>query len=321
MEPVPGAHSPFVQYRPLGSTGLQVSILGLGAANLGGVYGDVVEADAIRTVHRAFDLGINLFDASPYYGGTRAETVLGQALRTLPRDQFVLSTKAGRYGPNEFDFSPARLRQSLDESLRRLQQDHVDVFLLHDVEFGDLDQVLFESLPALRELQRMGKVRFVGLTGLPLSIFRRALAAGVKFDVALSYCHATLFDTTLLELAPELANNGIGVLNASPAAMGLLSSHGPREWHPAPPSVRAACRAAAELCTAKGTEIAELALSYTCRLPGFASTLCGTADPREIEANVRAATSLPDPELLASVLEVLKPIRNATWLQGRPENQ
>lgn len=298
-----------------------MSRLGLGAANLGGVYGEVDEADAIRTVHRAFDLGINLFDASPYYGGTRAETVLGKALRTLPRDQFLLSTKAGRYGPQQFDFSPARLRQSLDESLQRLHQDHVDLFLLHDVEFGDLDQILQESLPALRELQAAGKARFVGLTGLPLAIFRRALAAGVRFDVALSYCHATLFDTTLQNLAPDLAANGIGVLNASPAAMGLLSSHGPRDWHPAPASVRAACRAAAELCTAHGQEIAELALSYTCTLPGFASTLCGTAAPDEIEANVRAANSAPDPELLAQVLSLLEPIRNVTWPQGRPENQ
>lgn len=310
-----------MQQRPLGPTGLHVSHLGLGAANLGGVYGDVDEATAIRTVHLASELGINLFDASPYYGNTRAETVLGKALRSLPRDSFVLSTKAGRYGPADFDFSPARLRQSLDESLRRLQQDHVDLFLLHDVEFGDLDRILHESLPALQELKHTGKVRFTGLTGLPLGIFRRALAAGAPFDVALSYCHATLFDTTLVELAPTLAARGIGVLNASPAAMGLLSSHGPRDWHPASATIRTACRTAAEHCRARGVELAELALSYTATLPGFASTLCGTASPRELAANVRAVENPPDPQLLAEVRAILRPIDGQSWLQGRPENQ
>lgn len=306
---------------PLGSTGLRVSRLGLGAANLGGVYGAVDERRAIAAVHRAFELGVTLFDASPYYGDTRAETVLGEALRALPRDHYVLSTKCGRYGADGFDFSPARLRRSLRESLGRLRQERVDLFLLHDVEFGDLDRIFGESLPALRELQATGAVGWIGLTGLPLAIFRRALAAGAPFDVVLSYCHATLFDTTLLGLAPTLAARGIGVLNASPAAMGLLSSHGPRDWHPAPPDVRAACAAAAAWCTARGVEIAELALSYTASLPGFASVLCGTADPREVEANVAAVERAPDPELLAGVQAILAPIRDRTWPQGRPENQ
>ncbi len=310
-----------MHYRPLGTTGIQVSSLGLGAANLGGVYGAVDEGVAIRTVHRAFELGVNLFDASPYYGDTRAETVLGKALQSLPRDQFTLSTKAGRYGPNVFDFSPARLRTSLDESLQRLQQDHVDLFLLHDCEFGDFTAILHESLPALQALKQTGKVRHVGLTGLPLSLFRRALAAGAPFDIALSYCHATLFDTTLVPLAPELHARGIAVLNASPAAMGLLSSHGPRDWHPAAPALRTACRTAAALCEARGVELAELALSFTATLPGFASTLCGTASPREIEGNVRAVLTPPEPDLLAAVRAVLAPFFGQTWLQGRPENQ
>jgi L-galactose dehydrogenase len=308
-------------YRPLGTTGLQVPVLGLGAANLGGVYGDVDEAEAIATVHRAFDLGVTLFDASPYYGATRAETVLGRALRDLPRDRYILSTKAGRYGPDDFDFAPARLRQSLDDSLRRLQQDHVDLFLLHDCEFGDLDVILRLSLPALQDLKRSGKVRFVGLTGLPLAIFHRALAGPTPFDVALSYCHATLFDTTMATLAPRLAARGIGLLNASPAAMGLLSSHGPRDWHPAPPAVRRACADAAALCRARGVELAELAVSFSAALPWCASTLCGTASVREIEANVRAALRPPDPALLADVQRILQPVLGCTWPQGRPENQ
>jgi len=310
-----------LHYRPLGSTGLQVSALGFGAANLGGIYGDLDEQEGIRSVHRAFDLGVTLFDTSPYYGTTRSETVLGRALRGLPRDRYVLSTKAGRYDQDDFDFSPARLRRSLDESLARLQTDHVDILLLHDVEFGDLDAILRESLPAIAALKQTGKVRFVGFSGLPLAIFRRGLASGVPFDVALSYAHATLFDSTLMTIAPDLAARGIGLITASPVALGLLSSHGPRDWHPAPTPIRDACRTAAELCRARGVELAELAISYTCTLPGIGATLCGPGSVREIEANVRAATTPPDRDLLTAVQRVLAPIRNQSWPQGRNENQ
>lgn len=310
-----------VQRRQLGNTGFEVSVLGLGAANLGGVYGPVDEGTAIATVHRAFDLGVNLFDAAPYYGDTRAETVLGKALRGLPRQDFVLATKAGRYGPDRFDFSPARIRRSLDESLQRLGTGYVDVFQLHDVEFGDLDRILDESVAELHALRDRGKVRAIGITGMPLAIFRRALQRGTQLDVALSYCHATLFDQTLLDLLPALAQAGVGVLNASPAAMGLLSSHGPQPWHPAGPGLRACCAAAAAHCRRRDVELATLAVQFSTALPGIAATLCGTASPAEIEANVAAVAAPPDHGLLAEVLAILTPIRNQTWPQGRPENQ
>jgi aryl-alcohol dehydrogenase-like predicted oxidoreductase len=309
-----------VQYRPLGDTGLRVSVLGLGAANLGGVYGAVDERAAIATVQRAFDLGVNVFDSAPYYGATRAETVLGKALRRLPRDQIVVMGKCGRFGVDDFDFSPSRIARSVDDSLQRLQVQHLDVCQLHDVEFGDLDSILGVSLPALHALKRSGKVRYCGITGLPLRIFAAALSRRAPLDTALSYCHATLFDDSLLALLPAFAAAGIGVVNASPAAMGLLSSHGPRDWHPASAAVRERCRAAAAHCAARGVELAELALQYSCSLDRIATTLCGTAAPAEIAANVAAVQRPIDAELLAEVQAILRPIRGATWRQGRPEN-
>jgi L-galactose dehydrogenase len=309
-----------MEYRPLGDTGLRVSALGLGAASLGGEYGEVDEAQAIATVRRAFELGVNVFDASPYYGRTRGETVLGRALSGLPRDRFVLATKCGRYGRDDFDFSPGRIRSSLDESLRRLQVDHIEILQLHDVEFGDLERIFAESLPALHALKTTGKVRFVGITGLPLAIFRRALAAGADLDVLLSYSHATLFDRSLLGLLPELQQRGIGVFNASPTALGLLSSHGPRDWHPGSLRIKASCLAAAEHCRQRGRELADLAVGYSCSLPGIASTFCGTASPHELAADVAAAGRPVDPQLLAEVQQLLAGIRDQTWIQGRPEN-
>lgn len=309
-----------MHYRSLGNTGLRVSVLGLGAASLGGVYGDVDEATAIATVHRAFELGVNTFDASPYYAATRGETVLGKALRGLPRDRIVVMTKCGRYGQDDFDFSPERIRRSVDESLRRLQVDVLDVCQLHDVEFGDLDRIFGDSLPALHELEQQGKVRCSGITGLPLRVFHRAIERQVPIETALSYCHATLFDDTLVPMLPLFARAGIGVINASPTAMGLLSSRGPRDWHPASALIKERCRLAAEDCRARGVEIAELAIQYACSHPGIATTICGAATPQEIEQNVRAVQRKMDRALLTLVQSLLQPIRRQTWPQGRTEN-
>lgn len=310
-----------MQYRNLGRTGLSVSVLGYGAANLGGIYGPVDENEAIRSVHLALDRGINLFDCSPYYGSTRAESVLGKALLGVPRDRYLMATKCGRYDVDAFDFSPARIRTSLDESLQRLRTDHLDVFQLHDVEFGDLDRILDESVATLQELKTSGKVRCIGITGLPLAIFRRALAAGVALDVVLSYCHNTLFDDTLLALATDLGSAGIGVLCASPTGMGLLSPHGPPAWHPAPPTVRMYCQRAVQHCLAHGVNPAALSMQLATRDERVASTFCGTASTGELEANLRAIEQPIDEELLCEVRKILAPVRDHTWVQGRPENQ
>ena len=108
-----------MHYRPLGQTGLNVSILSYGASPLGGVFRDTDDHEGIRTVHTALDLGINFIDVSPYYGATRAETVLGRALRGIARDRYILATKVGQYGDGQFDFSAARMTRSLDESCAR----------------------------------------------------------------------------------------------------------------------------------------------------------------------------------------------------------
>lgn len=306
--------------RPLGRTGIEVTALSLGTAGLGGIYGETDERTGIATALRAFDLGITTFDSSPYYGRTRSETVLGKALAQLPRDEVVVMTKCGRYGVDEFDFSPARIRRSCEESLRRLQVDHLDVLFLHDVEFGDLDQVLDEAVPALHEQKRAGVVRAVGITGLPLFLFRTAMARGVALDAILSYCHLTLQDDSLRDLLPELEARGIGVVNGSPAAMGLLASGGPQDWHPADAEIRAACAEAARLCASRGVELAELALQYSCAASGPATTLCGGITPQQVEASAAAMRRPLDTALVAEVQRVLQPVHRRTWLQGRPGN-
>ena len=308
-----------MEYRALGKTGLKVSALSFGASSLGSVFRPVDEAEGIRAVHVALNLGINLIDVSPYYGLTKAETVLGKALKGIPRDTYYLATKVGRYGDDTFDFSARRVTASVDESLARLNAGHVDIIQCHDIEFGHLDQVVGEALPALRQLQKQGKVRFVGVTGLPLKIFRHVLDRA-EVDTILSYCHYSLNDTSLSMLVPFLKEKQVGIINASPLSMGLLSDRGAPAWHPASAEIRAACARAAALCRARGTDLSKLALQFSVAHPDVATTLVGTASPQNIANNVRWLDEPIDQELLSQVMQILLPVRNQTWPSGRPEN-
>jgi L-galactose dehydrogenase len=304
----------------LGQTGLVLSPIGLGASSLGGgVFGPVSEKDAIRTVHLALDLGLRLIDVAPFYGETRAESVLGKALRGVRRDRYILATKVGRYGDTEFDFSSDRVRRSMDESLQRLGVDYVDLIQAHDVEYGDLRQIETETIPALHRLVEEGKARFVGVTGYPLKPLRH-LAGQVHLDAVLSYNHLSLNDTTLRDVVPEFAAKGIGVINAAPLSQGLLTNRGTPPWHPAPDAVKAACAAAAEFVRSHGSDLAKLAIQFSVREPGVATTLIGTADPLELELNLQWAAEPLDEDLLALVGDILAPIQNVTWITGRPEN-
>ena len=308
-----------MQKRLLGQTGLEVSILGYGASPLGGVFGAIDEKDGVATVHRALDVGINLIDCSPYYGLTKAETVLGKALSTVPRDSYVLATKVGRYGDDDFDFSAARVTRSVDESLKRLQVETIDIIQCHDIEFGDLNQIISETIPALRRVVQSGKARFVGVTGLPLSIFTR-VAEQVPLDTILSYCRYNLNDTSLQGIMPSMQAKGIGVISASPLAMGLLTQRGAPAWHPAPPAVKEACAQAALWCQSQGVSIEKLAIQLAASNPQIASCLVGTANPDEIVQNAQWAQEPLDEELLAAIQKILAPVRNQTWRSGRAQN-
>ena len=307
--------------RVLGKTGLSVSPLSFGASSLGSVFRDIDEGEGIRCVHHAVDLGINLIDCSPYYGMTKAETVLGKALVTMPRDSYYLATKVGRYGADfpDFDFSAARVTRSVDESLRRLQVEYVDIIQCHDIEFGNLDQIVQETIPALRRVVEQGKARFVGITGLPLSVFQK-VAARIPVDTILSYCRYSLNDTSLTSILPEMAAGQIGVMGASPLSMGLLTERGAPAWHPAPKVVQETCWKAVEHCKARGASIEKLAVQFSLAHEGIASTFVGTASPANIEKNVRWAGEPLDNELLREVQDILAPIHNRTWLSGHAEN-
>jgi L-galactose dehydrogenase len=312
-----------MQRRLLGRTGLQVSILSFGASSLGGVFRTTNDTESIRAVHTALDLGINFIDVSPYYGATRAETVLGRALRGVARDRYYLATKVGQYGEGEFDYSAARVTRSLDESCARLGVDYIDLLQCHDVEFASIDQIVDETLPALLSLKRAGRIGHIGITGLPLKVFASILdciPAG-QVETVLSFCHYALNDTSLEAWLPYFAAKGIGVINASPTGMGLLTSRGVPPWHPAPPALVAGVRRAVEYCEAIGVDIVKLAIQFAVSHPGIATTLVGSANPDNMRRNIAYAREPVDPALMAQVLGLLRPVHNHNFTRGRPENR
>jgi L-galactose dehydrogenase len=308
--------------RRLGQTSLQVSELGFGAAPLGDEYGTIDPRAGERAVAYAIDRGITFFDVAPYYGRTLAEERLGPWLQGK-RDRVVLSTKVGRYGrdlPDGFDFSAARVARSVEESLRRLRTDVIDLYLAHDIEFGRREVILGETLPAMRALQLQGKVRYIGVSGFPLEHVRDIADAG-GVDVILSYCHCNLLNTRLRAvLAPFVARRGIGLINASVLHMGVLTRAGPPAWHPAPPHVLQAARDAADWCSARGADIAELALAFALSCDGVASTLVGMRSEAEVHANLRALEADPDDDIVAGVRARLAVVQDVEWPVGLPEN-
>jgi L-galactose dehydrogenase len=309
-----------MNYRKLGKTDLNLSLIGFGGAALGGVFGSVDPGEGMRAVHLAVDSGINFFDTSPYYGITLAETRLGAAL-VGRRDRVVIATKCGRYGVDEFDFSAKRVTASIDESLRRLQTDYVDLFQVHDLEFGDAQQIIDETIPALRRLQQQGKARYIGITGYPPKILRR-IAEAVSVDSILTYCHYNLMNTDMDEVLTTFAQErGIGLINAAALHMGILTENGPAEWHPAPQEVRDAGKKAAEFCRSHGVDIADVAMRFSLSHPYVSSTLVGMANTRQVEANLELLRNSTNPELLRQVEAILAPVFNYVWPSGRVENQ
>jgi L-galactose dehydrogenase len=306
-------------YRQLGKSGPKVSIIGYGASPLGNEFGAVDPKEGERAVHYAIERGINYFDVAPYYGRTLAETRLGQALRGR-RDQVILATKMGRYDVHQFDFSAERVMQSVEESLLRLQTDYIDVFQVHDIEYGRQKQILDETLPAMVRLKEAGKVGLVGITGYPVGMLSQvAEMAGV--DTVLSYCRYNLMDRTMDDaLTPVARRHGIGLINASPLHMRVLTERSVPAWHPAPKRVLAVGQKVADYCRSQGIDIADLAIQFALQHPYVATTLVGMSKVRHVDRNLRSVGVVPDPELLAAVLKMIEPVANICWKEGRPEN-
>lgn len=311
-----------MKYQPLGRTGITVSKLSFGASSLGSVFRETNDLESIKVVHHAIKSGINYIDVAPWYGHGKAETVLGKALKDVPRKAYYIATKVCRYQPEiqkMFDFSAERTLQSVDESLTRLGLDYVDIIQVHDMEFApSLDIVINETLPALQKLKDIGKVKFIGITGYPLENFRTVLERStIHIDTLLTYCRSSMHDTGLLDYMEFFKECGIGVVNASPISMGLLSNRGPPSWHPAGETVRSRCKQAADYCQDHGVDISKLALHFTLGIEDIPTTLVSTASIENLQKNIDAVSQkLTDVErnCMDYILEnIFKPSGNLSW--------
>ena len=308
-----------MEFRVLGNTALRVSVLGFGSSPFGNVYGDLSMQQVQGAVDAAIDCGINFFDSSPYYGLTVAEERLGEALRHH-RSRVILATKCGRNGLAEFDFSRAGIRRSVEGSLRRLRTDYLDILQAHDVEFAEERQVVEETIPAMRELQAEGKARFVGITGYPVHLLRR-IAEATPVDTVLSYCRYTLLNTDMQSVLAHLGTQGVGLVNASPLMMGLLTEGGAPMWHPAPQEMHRAGQRAAQAAQAHGGDIMTLSLQFSLHQQFAASTLIGMSTPDEVRRNVTTAQQPLDPVLLRAVRSAVGNGFVSTWPSGLADNQ
>jgi L-galactose dehydrogenase len=309
-----------MEHRLLGKTGLTVPSLSFGASSLGQEFRSVTVDEALRSVRVALDCGLNFIDTSPFYGRGMSEVLLGIALRGVPRDGYLLCTKLGRYDLNHFDFSAKRVAESVDVSLHRLGTDHLDIVLCHDIEFVKMQQIVDETIPALHKAQQAGKVRFIGFSGYPQKIFR-FICDQTDVDCVLSYNQYTLQNTRFAdETIPYLKKKGIGVMNAGPFSARLLTNAPLPPWLKEPEKVKAAAVEAAALCAKRGSDIAKLALQFSCANQDISTTIAGSANPENIRRWAQWIAEPIDQELLRDVQKIFEPVKNIGHVEGLPEN-
>ena len=312
-------------YCTLGACDFEVSKISLGCAPLGGVYGSITADDAQRIVDDCLGAGVNFFDTSPYYGETESERVLGECLKKtpFPRDKYFVATKVGRYVDEGSNFSEKRVRDSIEESLNRLQVDSIDLIQCHDVEFSSsLFQVIHEALPALEEAKAAGKVKHIGITGLPLNVVDFVLEqSSADISTVLSYCCYTLNNTNLLQYLPRWKHRNLGIIQGGATSMGLLSPQGPQDWHPAPDAIKKACADAVKLCEETNEDISKLAFQYTASLDDLHTILIGVTSPEQLKKNLGWINSPLNTSLIDQIEACLAPIKNKIWVEkGSEEN-
>ena len=314
--------------RPLGRTGVTVTELGFGAGPLGGFYGDAPAHAGAEAALRAYELGIRYFDVAPLYGHGRAELVLGHALRDLPRDDYVLSTKVGRFlvpagGPGQ----PARVRaegapfnpvldytrdgvlRALDQSMQRLGVTRFDLVYIHDVDAHSQGSeeaaetafraALDGALPALVDLKRSGVIRAIGV-GINQPQWARRWLIEADLDVLMLAGRLTLLnreaDPAILDLCRErgVAYVAAGAFNGGMLARGRVMANR-FNYRPAPDAVLAAYDRLLSHADATGTDLKAAALQFVLRERRVASLVVGAASPAEVDENVRLAYApVPD---------------------------
>lgn len=309
-----------MERRRLGQTDLDLSLVSYGASSLGHAFRRVSMEAGLECVRVALDLGITHFDTSPFYGLGISEVVLGRALQDVPRDQYTISTKVGRYGENKFDFRGRRIVESIDTSLFRLGVGFLDIVFLHDVEFTRFEETLAEAMPALEREKDKGKVRYIGIAGYPFKPLSHTLEH-YNIDVTLNYNHYTLQNRLLVtDMLAELKYKNVGVINASPFAQRLLTHTELPVWHPADPEVREVCRRAIIHCHSRGIDPAKLCVQFSTRHPEIPTCVIGSGNPDNVREWVKWLEEPYEEEAIKEVEDIIRPVMDRNFVYGLLEN-
>jgi aryl-alcohol dehydrogenase-like predicted oxidoreductase len=303
-----------MKYRKLGDSDLKVSEISLGSWL---TYGVGVEADqTCACLDRAFDLGINFIDTANAYGRGKAETVLGEMLANRPRDSYVLATKVFvPMSDTDKGLSRAQILKQIDGSLQRLRTDYVDLYQCHRY---DPDTPLEETMQALTDIVREGKVRYIGFSEWSPKNIEDALAlTAMEQFVSSQPQYSMLYRRPEAKVMPLCAANGISQIVWSPLAQGVLSG----KYAPGdalPPSTRAtsedmgkmmqnwlrpevleAVHKLSPIADEAGCTMSQFALAWILREPNVASAIVGASRPEQLDENAAASGMHVDPALFA----------------------
>jgi aryl-alcohol dehydrogenase-like predicted oxidoreductase len=284
-----------IMKRRLGNTHMEVSIMSLGGAGLGGIFGSVGDADGIAAVEKGLELGLNWLDTSPKYG--QAERRMGMALRGVPRDRYYISSKVGTHPDRGLDYSSDAAYWTVENSLKVLGIDYLDICLIHEPEPHHLEEALRPNgaLEALIELKKQGVIKSIGIGVQSHELIHKAIDTG-HLDMALTVNDYTLLRQSVIEGVCDYAEQqNIGVVNGAALAMGLLSGVDPKKvgtpkWQPPQNELESALHIY-QWCQERGVSILSLALQFSLRQPRFATTLIGAATAKEVQGCWDAVTA------------------------------
>ncbi|GAB3632913.1 aldo/keto reductase [Microbacterium shaanxiense] len=306
----------------MSSTELQLPMLGYGAANVGNLFRELSDDEAWAVLDAAWDSGVRYYDTAPHYGLGLSERRLGAFLQTKPRDEFVLSTKAGRllrpnpdheggldtahdfFVPDDlqrvWDFSDAGIRASLDESRERLGLDRIDLVYLHDPERHDLDLALAEAFPSLEMIRAEGAVQAIGVGSMTSEALARSVREADLDIIMIAGRYTLLEQPAATEVLPACHDRGTGVVAASVFNSGLLAKAEPTrdgryEYGGVPDEIWDRLQRIVSVCRAHEVPLPAAAIQFPLRDTATRSVVLGSSRPEQVRQNAElAALAIPD---------------------------
>lgn len=301
-----------LETRPLGRTSLRVTVLGLGTGTLGGHRIDVSRDVAEAVIRGAWAAGVRYFDTAPFYGFGRSCRILGDTLRELPREAWVLSTKVGRLlrphtSPDPpgglrrpmpfdavFDYSYSGIMRSFEDSLQRLGLARIDILYVHDIGSRQHGREAHPAMMcafresgyrALEELRSCGLVQAIGIGVNEAEVLAEALEWGDWDAFLLAGRYTLLEQAPLHDLLPKCLAAGVSVVIGAPFNTGILAGRDTWNYRPAPPEIVDRVRAVRAVCDSHDVPIVAAALQFPLAHPAVAAILPGPRNVAELEAD------------------------------------